>query len=89
MKTITTTIKWHNAAEELPKKSCEVLIIVHNMMYHDMMYIATLSYSGKYKLFNALDCDTEEEAAEHSIKVDYWCYLDEVESGILAAENGK
>lgn len=56
---------------------------------HDIMYIATLSYSGKYKLFNALDCHTEEEAAEHSIKVDYWCYLDEVESGILAAENGK
>jgi hypothetical protein len=23
------------------------------------------------------------------IKVDYWCYLDEVESSILAAENGK
>lgn len=84
-KTITTTIKWRNVAEELPEKSiCQVVTIVH-----DMMYIATLSYSGKYKLFNALDFHTEEEAAEHSIKVDYWCYLDEVESGILAAENGK
>lgn len=73
MKTITTTIKWRNAAEELPKESCEVMVFAK-----DSGYMKILPYSAKHGVFNAIDLEPRETAIGHCIAVDYWCYLDEV-----------
>lgn len=73
MKTITTTIKWHNAAEELPEKSCEVVVFAK-----DSGYLKILPYSAKHGLFNAIDLEPRETAIGHCIAVDYWCYADEI-----------
>ena len=72
MKTITTKIKWRNAAEELPKESCEVMVFANSG------YIKILPYSAKHGLFNAIDLEPRESAIGHCIAVDYWCYVDEV-----------
>lgn len=72
-KTITTTIKWRNAAEELPKESCEVMVFAK-----DSGYMKILPYSAKHGVFNAIDLEHRETAIGHCIAVDYWCYLDEV-----------
>lgn len=71
MKTTTTTIKWHNAAEELPEKSCDVVVWSSG-------YCATINYSARHRLFNVHDSFTETDARRVAIKVQYWCYLDEV-----------
>lgn len=73
MKTITTTIKWRNAAEELPEKSCEVVVFAQASGY-----MKILPYSAKHGLFNAIDLEPRETAIGHCIAVDYWCYADEV-----------
>lgn len=73
MKTITTTIKWRNAAKELPEKSCEVMVFAK-----DSGYMKILPYSAKHGVFNAIDLEPRETAIGHCIAVDYWCYLDEV-----------
>lgn len=73
MKTITTTIKWRNAAEELPERSCVVVVWVPSSGY-----CTTLNYSARHKLFNSGDFYTETEAHRVAIEVQYWCYLDEV-----------
>ena len=73
MKTITTTIKWRNAAEELPKESCEVMVFAK-----DSSFMKILPYSAKHGVFNAIDLEPRETAIGHCIAVDYWCYLDEV-----------
>ena len=72
MKTITTKIKWRNAAEELPKESCEVMVFANSG------YIKILPYSAKHGLFNAIDLEPRETAIGHCIAVDYWCYADEI-----------
>lgn len=73
MKTITTTIKWHNAAEELPERSCEVVAFAQASGY-----MKILPYSAKHGLFNALDLEPKETAIGHCIAVDYWCHADEI-----------
>lgn len=73
MKTITTTIEWHNAAKELPEKSCEVVVFAQ-----DSGYMKILPYSAKHGLFNAIDLEPRETAIGHCITVDYWCYADEM-----------
>lgn len=73
MKTITTTIKWRNAAEELPKESCEVMVFAK-----DSGYMKILPYSAKHGVFNAIDLEPRETAIGHCIAVDYWCYADEI-----------
>lgn len=73
MKTITTTIKWRNAAEELPEKSCEVVAFAQASGY-----MKILPYSAKHGLFNAIDLESWETAIGHCITVDYWCYADEM-----------
>lgn len=72
-KTITTTIKWRNAAEELPEKSCEVVAFTQASGY-----MKILPYSAKHGLFNALDLEPKETAIGHCIAVDYWCHADEI-----------
>jgi hypothetical protein len=64
---ITTTIEWYSPAEKLPEKSGNYLV-----RYARSDGFAELHYSSKYKLFNALDWDTEEEAQKSHIPVAYW-----------------
>lgn len=73
MKTITTTIKWRNAAEELPERSCEVVVFKK-----DSGYLKILPYSAKHGVFNAIDLEPREAAIGHCIAVDYWCHADEI-----------
>lgn len=73
MKTITTTIKWRNAAEELPEISCEVL--VWRSSSNSVMLV---QYSASHGRFNCCDFCSKELAARVAIAVDYWCYLYEV-----------
>lgn len=73
MKTITTTIKWRNAAEELPERSCEVVVFEK-----DSGYLKILPYSAKHGVFNAIDLEPREAAIGHCIAVDYWCHADEI-----------
>lgn len=73
MKTITTTIKWRNAAEELPERSCEVVAFAQASGH-----MKILPYSAKHGLFNALDLEPKETAIGHCIAVDYWCHADEI-----------
>ena len=73
MKTITTTIKWRNAAEELPKESCQVVAWIPSSGY-----CTTLQYSERHRKFNCGDWVDKKLAVRVAINVDYWCYLDEV-----------
>lgn len=73
MKTITTTIKWRNAAEELPERTCSVVVWIHSSDY-----CATLNYSAKHKLFNALDFEPPCIAVTRAIEVSHWCYKEEL-----------
>lgn len=77
MKTITTKIKWRNAAEELPKESCEVMVFAK-----DSGYMKILPYSAKHGVFNAIDLEPRETAIGHCIAVDYWCYADEMQPAL-------
>ena len=73
MKTITTKIKWRNAAEELPKESCQVVAWIPSSGY-----CTTLQYSERHRKFNCGDWVDKKLAVRVAINVDYWCYLDEV-----------
>ncbi len=73
MKTITTTIKWRNAAEELPKESCQVVVWIPSSDY-----CATLNYSARHRLFNTGDFYTKTDAHRVAIEVQYWCYKEEL-----------
>lgn len=77
MKTITTTINWRNAAEELPKESCEVL--VWRSSSNSVMLV---QYSASHGRFNCCDFCSKELAARVAIAVDYWCYLYEIQMAL-------
>lgn len=77
MKTITTTIKWRNAAEELPKISCEVVVWISSS--NSVMLV---QYSASHGRFNCCDFCSKELAARVAIAVDYWCYLYEVQMAL-------
>ena len=70
---ITTTIEWHNPADELPvlKDSDEMVL------YYNGISVGSVYYSSKHKLFNALDIDTEAEAKRTAIAPLYWAYMPE------------
>lgn len=78
MKTITTKIKWRNAAEELPKESCKAVVWIPSSDY-----CATLSYSAKHKLFNALDFEPQRKAIKRAIEVSHWCYKEEMQEALF------
>lgn len=68
---IKQTIEWHNAAEELPKKSCEVLVLTQPNFY-------VTSFSSKYKRFNTQDYYDEETMRQTAFAdgcVKYWAEL--------------
>lgn len=77
MKTITTTIKWRNAAEELPERSCEVVV-----WRSSGNSVISLQYSALHGQFNCCDFYDKKTAARVAIAVDYWCYLDEVQMAL-------
>ncbi len=77
MKTITTTIKWRNAAEELPEKSCEV--VVWRSSGNSVM---SLQYSALHGQFNCRDFYDKKTVARVALAVDYWCYLYEVQMAL-------
>lgn len=77
MKTITTTIKWRNAAEELPEMSCEVL--VWRSSSNSVMLV---QYSASHGRFNCCDFCSKELAARVAIAVDYWCYAYEIQMAL-------
>lgn len=82
MKTITTKIKWRNAAEELPGRTCSVVAWIPSSGY-----CATLNYSSKHKLFNALDFEPRSSAAERAISVSHWCYKEELQDALFPKKN--
>lgn len=81
-KTITTTIKWRNAAEELPEKSCAVVVWTLSTGY-----CTTLNYSARHRLFNACDSYVKPEARRLSIRVQYWCYKEELMEALCPKKN--
>lgn len=84
MKTITTTIKWHNAAEELPERTCYVVVWIPSSDY-----CATLNYSAKHKLFNALDFEPPHIAVTRAIEVSHWCYKEELLEALFPKKKRK
>lgn len=70
-------MKFYDASKELPKSSCDCVIIEKNG------YISSLHYSSKYKKFNVYDWNEPEEVERNSIEVAYWKpvqeFLQEVE----------
>lgn len=70
---IETKIKWRNAAEELPERTCSVVAWIPSSGY-----CTTLQYSERHRKFNCGDWVDEKFAVRVAINVDYWCYLDEV-----------
>ena len=66
---VTTTITWYKPTEKLPEKSGTVLF--------KSASIQNVSYSSKYKLFNAHDNETEAEALETAMTPMYWAELPE------------
>lgn len=84
MKTIKTKIKWHNAAEELPKESCQVVAWIPSAGY-----CATLNYSARHKLFNAWDFEPRISALKTAIEVSHWCYKEELQEALFPKKNGR
>ena len=70
-------MKFYDASKELPKSSCNCVVITEGG------FIMSLSYSSKYKKFNVYDWNEPERAEQSSIKVAYWKleqeFLQEVE----------
>lgn len=63
-------IHWKKASEQLPKQSCDVVVItIHGS-------VSTLAYSDRYEQFNAHD-DFNDYAFEEGTVV-YWEYAEEV-----------
>lgn len=63
----TTTIEWHNAAEELPTESGQYLV-------YTGVSICDLPYSSRHKCFNTLD---KYDDADTAIEAIYWAKLPE------------
>ena len=70
-------MKFYDASKELPKRSCDCIVIAKSG------HISKMPYSSEYKEFNAYDWNTPEEVKHHSIKAVYWKpeqeFLQEVE----------
>ncbi len=80
---IGTIITWHKAKDELPEKSCEVLVLcAHNKS--DNVFIVDITkenpfmfvnYSNKYKAFNATDEDGDDYKLSSVV---YWAGKDDI-----------
>lgn len=87
-----TRIKWHNASEELPNKSCEVIVLCADCERNDSIYaIMDVNYSSRHKSFNCHDF-SDCPNSRFSDDVKYWAYFDELRSEFSTnkktAENG-
>lgn len=66
-------IHWKKASEELPKRSCNVVVITASGLVVDVMY------SQRHKKFNASDYGDSFEAASYAFEgVVYWEYKENV-----------
>lgn len=73
-----TDVQWHKASEELPEKSCEVVVArsVRNGVYD----LISTDYSFKHKTFYCVDNSPNrivKNSHTFSEYVDFWTYLDE------------
>lgn len=68
-----TKIQWHNASEELPDESCDVVVACEDegVIYH----ISNVYFSAYHKMFNCYDCCECPDIKIDSVK--YWAYFDE------------
>lgn len=86
-----TEIQWHKASEELPDKSCGVVVACEDADDSEIYGIYTVHFSEYHRKFNCYDF--EEEPANSFEDVKYWAYFDEVCSQFQkhekkTAENG-
>lgn len=79
-------INWHDASKELPDRSCAVLVITDNGYDY---YISTVMYSSKFRAFNALDFDKDDEYFYKRDEVKYWAYKDDLRTLIQTLNGGK
>ncbi len=85
-------IIWHDASEELPNKSCEVVVACERDGRINEIF--NIDYSSRHKKFNCLDYYSEDTADKYGCSnVKYWAYFDEVCSQFQkhekkTAENG-
>lgn len=63
-------IHWKKASEQLPKQSCDVVVITTSG------WVATVGYSDRYKKFNAHDYSNNNAFEEGDVV--YWEYAEEV-----------
>lgn len=70
-------MKFYDASKELPKRSCQCVVIAKSG------YISSMDYSSKYRAFNVADWDEPERVSQVAIAVEYWKpkqeFLQEVE----------
>lgn len=66
-KNAKNTYHWVRVSERLPEKSGDYYT------YGSNLGVDALAFSSKYKLFNAHDHNTEENAKENAIAVTHWC----------------
>lgn len=78
---IETKINWRDAKKELPEKSCHVVVWIPSSNY-----CATLIYSARHKLFNALDFEPPCIAVTRAIEVSHWCYKEELMKALFPEE---
>ena len=64
-------MKFYDASKELPKSSCDCVVITKSG------YISHMPYSVVYKKFNVHDYNEPEEVARYSIEVVCWKPLQE------------
>lgn len=66
---LTAALRWHRTSEELPEKSGRYLILHGHVPYYGIMYVP---YSAKYRKFNVVDEEREDETYKFEITADYW-----------------
>lgn len=66
-KNTKNTYHWVRVSERLPEKSGDYYT------YGSNLGVDALAFSSKYKLFNAHDHNTEEDAKKNAIAVTHWC----------------
>ncbi|MCH5298039.1 MAG: hypothetical protein J1E85_10290 [Ruminococcus sp.] len=76
---IEATMQWHRAEDELPEKSCEV-VVAH--FFNGKIYsVSSTDYSFKNKTFNCGDNSPDKivrNSYKYSKDVVFWAYLDEL-----------